>query len=281
MGALADALLTKTRDAAREKKVDFHLSLESRATKIQMDGDRVQVEVEQGPGADTVEGIVSADVLLLALPCRLLATSLVWEPELPSGVVRSLKQQSTWMGGMGKAAFVYSTPWWRGLPRGANIHDMRPVTPGPVVQFMDGSTKGDKVLALVAFLAPKIHPPGSRNDTAEVLASAERQLEETSKQVTGKVHKPERVEIKLWHQDEFCFSHLPEAANNQGLYYGHPEPWDPAVTREVAKLYSDRVILCGSETDTSQPGYIEGAVRTGTAGARMALDRLARQAEAK
>ena len=65
---------------------------------------------------------------------------------------------------------------------------------------------------------------------------------------------------------------VPEGASRPDVYYAHPEPWPARHTEALATYYGGRVFLCGSETDSSHPGYIEGAVRTGKKGAEAVRD---------
>ena len=69
-----------------------------------------------------------------------------------------------------------------------------------------------------------------------------------------------------------CNTQVPEGASRPDVYYSHPEPWPARHTEQLAAHYGGRVFLCGSETDTSHPGYIEGAVRTGKKGAEAVQD---------
>ena len=63
-------------------------------------------------GAEEEEGrSIDADMVLLAMPTRLAATSIEWQPALPGALASAMRLQNTWMGGMGKVAFVYDKPW--------------------------------------------------------------------------------------------------------------------------------------------------------------------------
>jgi hypothetical protein len=64
-------------------------------------------------GAEQHERSLVADVVLLAMPTRLAATSIEWQPALPGALASVMRLQNTWMGGMGKVAFVYDKPWYR------------------------------------------------------------------------------------------------------------------------------------------------------------------------
>jgi hypothetical protein len=54
---------------------------------------------------------MAVDMVLIATPTRLAATSITWQPQLPEALALAMRMQNTWMGGMGKVAFVYDTPW--------------------------------------------------------------------------------------------------------------------------------------------------------------------------
>ena len=113
---------------------------------------------------DTAEGPVFAKHVVFAVPPKLIAKHIQFEPALSSGKVEAMKASNTWMAGVTKVSLVYDSKFWTddisnmGLPRSQ---------PGPAFQMYDASTKDGAVHAITFFT---LVPPGSPAKThAKVL----------------------------------------------------------------------------------------------------------------
>eukprot|EP00238_Polyblepharides_amylifera_P011043 CAMPEP_0196593596 /NCGR_PEP_ID=MMETSP1081-20130531/76041_1 /TAXON_ID=36882 /ORGANISM="Pyramimonas amylifera, Strain CCMP720" /LENGTH=387 /DNA_ID=CAMNT_0041917619 /DNA_START=77 /DNA_END=1240 /DNA_ORIENTATION=+ len=256
-------------EGAQVKQVDLIKSTDTKEDKshCKMARSKVQLHVNYLQGGTS---IIDSDYVLMAVPPRLAALNISWNPKIKKSMADVMVSQNIWMSSMGKIAFVYSEPWWQSVGTDFNIHRARPATVGPVVQIMDGSTFEDKDFVLVAFLAPDITGSGDSSTTEVLVQNATQQMLDLSKRLLGKVVKPKSTEHKIWLHDPLSFCSVPDAKNSD-VYYSHPQPWINAATREFASAYDGCVILCSSETDDLIPGYIEGAIRSGKRGAESLL----------
>lgn len=204
--------------------------------------------------ACAVSTVITADYVLLAVPPRLALATIAFHPPLERSLATTLAAQPTWMSATGKVALTYAAPWWRTLPDGHDIHNLRPPRPGPVVQLMDASTAADRHYVLVAFIAPG-------DGETDWRSAAVAQVTRLQTLLSGgrAAIPPLGVTAKLWRDDVHVFAKSGSAESNDD--YAHPEPLPVA----AGVLFSGRVRLCASEMDTAYPGYIEGAIRAGEA----------------
>lgn len=190
--------------------------------------------------------------VVVALPPRLVAKSITFDPPLPLEKQAAMQRSRTWMAGVTKVSLLFTNRFWSletsnaGLPRGA----------GPAFQVYDASTKDGSVSALTFFA---LVPPGSalqKND--ETLAQQcakqlsklwsyfgmDQQAAQVQKDFTG-------FHVQRWPQEAYI-SDEPEPAEI------HPHPYP--VQALSAPAWDGTLQFAGSETDRGSPGVMEGAV---------------------
>lgn len=119
------------------------LELNTRVTQLRQlpHGQGVEVRAEQ----DGTRRTYHAAAVVLALPPRLVAHSLAFEPALPAALQQTLREVPTWMSHAMKSVVVYAEPFWRtqGWSGFAvsqtgpltEIHDASPASGSPGVLF--------------------------------------------------------------------------------------------------------------------------------------------------
>ncbi|MCC5935019.1 MAG: FAD-dependent oxidoreductase [Balneolales bacterium] len=190
----------------------------------------------------TPDAVYSAALVISTLPPRLLANSVTFDPSLPEPFMRIASQTHTWMSDSVKAGFTYAgaDPFW--LKPGATGTLFS--NAGPLTEFYDHSQNGHHALA--GFMHPDM--AGQTTETRKKLALG---------QLTRLLGKPasdyQSYAECIW-KDE-VFTHSPHA----GFLVPHQNSGHP-VYREP--LMKGRLILAGTETAASHPGYMEGAVES-------------------
>ncbi len=212
-------------------------------------------------GVDVTTGRerLSARHVLLALPPRLLAAQVGFDPPLPASVLRLWQGTPTWMAPHAKFVAVYDHAFWReaGLSGAARSQT------GPLVEIHDATTAEGQA-ALFGFVGV---PAGARAQAGEaaILAACVAQL--------GQLFGPLATRPKVTLYKDWAADPLTATLEDQDAG-GHPSP-----TRQpwVEGPWLPRLTLIGSETSRREPGYLAGAheaAERGVADLRARLDAL-------
>lgn len=192
-----------------------------------------------------------AQQVLLALPPRLAATRLHYDPPLPPALTRAWQGTPTWMAPHAKYVAIYDTPFWReqGLSGGAHSGA------GPMGEIHDISMPGGHA-ALFGFLG--VPAQVRRQVSNEVLRTHCRaQLARLFGERAG---APLSDALKDWATDP-----LTATAQDQDAT-GHHATAPPRSADHGA--WQDRLIGIGSEWSPQFPGYLAGAVDAALRGLR-------------
>jgi monoamine oxidase len=204
-------------------------------------GVRVAATTPTGAPTETVDAVV------LAVPPRLSAFAIRFQPPPPSAVLEAMRAMPTWMSHTGKAAVTYERPFWRDRGLSGRVKS----DAGPVHDWHDAVTPEGRA-ALVGFM----HPPGPNTPTPA---------------------DPDQREDALIRQLVHCFG--AEAADPTGLAtcdwtqeatttppvgsLSDPNaPPDPAPALQKP-LWNGRLHLAAAETAADHPGYLDGAIEAG------------------
>ena len=222
-------------------------------------GSQVELDIEHADGRTMTW---RAAQVLLALPPRLAAARLEFQPALPLELARSWLATPTWMAPHAKYVAVYETPFWReqGLSGAAQSAH------GPMVEIHDVSMPGGHA-ALFGFLGV---PAQVRRGVPEELLRAHcraqlaRLFGERAASVVADA-------LKDWAADP-----LTATADDQdaGGHHAEAPPCRPASGPWSACLSG-----IGSEWSREFPGYLAGAVDAAARGAFEAAAALGSVAE--
>ena len=118
--------------------------IRTRLSKIQRANDGVVAHLVREGTSLTV----AAKQVVLAVPPRVIADTVAFEPELGAAQLQSLKNVPTWMAGQAKIIATYDEPHWRkkGLSGDAISHQ------GPMVEIHDASPMAGGPSALFGFV---------------------------------------------------------------------------------------------------------------------------------
>ncbi|HEV7259658.1 MAG TPA: FAD-dependent oxidoreductase [Bosea sp. (in: a-proteobacteria)] len=222
--------------------------------------------VALGDGSITVECrragddlvTVSGSHLVIAMPPRLLAETILLDPPVDARAKEDWRRTSTWMAPHAKFFALYEKPFWREI----GLSGAGRSVVGPLGEVHDATTASGNA-ALFGFVGV---PARQRAEAGEevVVAAAIRQLTAMFGLEAG---KPIATLYKDWASDPFTAT----AADMEAP--GHP---DGCRSAGIDGLWAGRLFLAGSEASAREPGYLAGAVDA----ARRAVTELVRTVKA-
>lgn len=238
MGALVDALRARIPDArvCQGKTVQ----------QLRCDGDGVEVFME---GADGERLQWRVKQVLLALPPRLAASTMAFEPRLPDVLARQWGAVDTWMAPHAKYVAVYASPFWRehGLSGSARS------AVGPLTEIHDASMPGHRA-ALFGFMGMPAETRASMSEDS-LKAHCRAQL--------GRLFGQEALNVvaeyyKDWARDQYT-------ATAQDLVQSAEHGVAPSPTPADGP-WQGRLTGIASEWSRNYPGYLAGALDAATHG---------------
>ena len=216
--------------------------------------------------------------VILAIPPRLLATSVTFSPPLPTHKLQAMLQAYTWMAGVSKVVIEYPFKFWpaemdplvnTGLKyqgtsgsssssRGKGNRNRG--TAAPAFQVYDGSTEDYDRVAITFFTLPP--PDGSLDDNQKLAQACVQQLaeiwidNEIPEPILNRlVNKTGAVTVQRWPLSSISDDFAPTTIR--------PHPKINRVLREP--IWNGKVLFAGSESDQYSPGVMEGAISSAKA----------------
>lgn len=232
MAALVDAL------QAGIDQTRLHFG--TRVRRIEALDHALQLEIEQAEGE---VGHWRAQQVLLALPPRLAATRLRFEPALPAGLLSEWQATPTWMAPHAKYVAVFESPFWRA--RGLSGTAQSGV--GPLAEIHDASLP-DGDAALFGFIGV---PARARRGVSEV-ALRDACRHQLVRLFGSDAAAPAAEFLKDWAADPLTA----DAADLDAAAHHAEAP--AAEVRE--QPWASRLIGIGSEWSAEFPGYLAGAI---------------------
>jgi monoamine oxidase len=182
--------------------------------------------------------------VILALPPRLLASTLRWSPALPAAVSQRWTDAPTWMAGHAKFLARYPTPFWRA----AGLSGSAVSQIGPLAEVHDASDAEGRQAALFGFLGVPA-PWRQRRGQQALIDDAVAQL--------GRLFGPEARAPQAVHLQDWTDEAETATAADAQPATAHPTP----ISTDLPAPWRNAVHLAGSEFAPEFPGYLEGAVR--------------------
>ena len=218
------------------------VQLNTRVTRLRQQEGGVVVEAEENGHSVTCP----AAAVVVALPPRLAAHSLQFEPALPAAVLAAQREMPTWMSHAMKSVVVYEEPFWRA--QGGSGFAVSQV--GPLTEIHDATPPEGRPGVLFGFFAAP-HPlrnaaPAARQ--AAVVAQLAR--------IFGPPAADFRAYEELdWTREPFT-STPPDAAPPLSVPLQ-----GPAILRQP--LWQNTLLWAGAETATGEWGRLDGAIEAG------------------
>jgi monoamine oxidase len=213
--------------------------IDQAVTEIRFQKDSVQLIAKE-----TFE----ADKIVLALPPKLWANKITFDPQLPSNLMAVATQTQTWMEDSIKVALSFSASFWQQQ----NLSGMLFSNPGPITEFYDHSNHERSKFALCGFVNSSFKSLSIEERRARVMNQLKSAF---GTQVEGYIDYTECV----WSEEKNTFEpsevELIRHQNN-----GNP------IFRNT--FFEDRLIISSTESASQSPGYMDGAVYAGNVTAK-------------
>ena len=218
--------------------------------KISLDAETKQLEIECQPQPNTAPFSLHTDYVLIAMPPRLAAQSIQFEPALPKGIAQEWLATSTWMAPHAKYFAIFEQPFWREQ----NLSGDGRSAIGPLVEIRDASIPNGKA-ALLGFFGVPGHI--RKQYSAEQLTEACR---EQLVRLFGPNARAKLDVVKDWTQEKWTSIELDEQDSGE-----HVRPPNAFVNNSP---WAERLIGIGSEWSQRFPGYLAGAVDAADVGVK-------------
>ncbi|MXP26816.1 NAD(P)-binding protein [Altererythrobacter indicus] len=193
-------------------------------------------------GADALTKELIADHLILALPPRLLARTIAFDPPVEQSTASLWQGTATWMAPHAKFLALYDQPFWRNEGLSGTAQSVL----GPLVEIHDATTASGAA-ALFGFIGVNADQRSSIGEDALVHAC----FAQLGRLFGPEAARPRATLFKDWAADPLTAT---EADRVGGA---HPTPGRMSW---VTGAWSKRLSLGGSETSAREPGYLAGAV---------------------
>ncbi len=185
---------------------------------------------------------IKARKVVLAIPPRLIAGHIKFEPSLPTTIIQEMKSIPTWMAGHAKLFALYEQPFWRAQGLSGDGISRR----GPLMEIHDASPANPGPGALFGFVGLAAGSP--MREPSRLLTDAVNQLE---KMYGAAAAKPVDIILKDWSLEEYTATEA-DQLTSQHPRYGIPPG--------MAALANRGLLFASSEMAPQFGGFIEGAL---------------------
>lgn len=200
---------------------------------------------------------VNASHVVLALPPRLAAQSISFQPALDADAIDIMRSIPTWMASHAKVVAIYHRPFWReaGLSGDGISHR------GPLMEIHDASPASSTRGALFGFVGV----PAAVRRTAE-RDIADEALGQLTAMFGPEAAQPIEVLVQDWAGETFT------ATRDDGTeqLQQHPEYGTPPPLRD---LWGGKLRLASTEMSPGFGGFLEGALESAEMAAEGILER--------
>ncbi len=194
-------------------------------------------ELEKAPWAR-----YKARKIILALPPRLCAATILFTPDLSHNLTQAMLKTGTWMAGQAKFYALYDEPYWRKAGLSGQAFSQR----GPLGEIHDASNDNKEPYGLTGFINI---PAAQRNSDKAIIDASLSQLGSIYGEPAA---HPICVYYKDWAKEQFTATMF-----DQPPMRDHPIYQPPA---GKTSIWDGIIHFAGSETSSLYGGYLEGAL---------------------
>lgn len=218
---------------------DERIRLGTQVLAMALRDDGVELSLRRADGATEV---LRTEHVVAALPPRLLGATVAFSPAQDPMIAARWRKTPTWMAPHAKFFAIYDDAFWRRDGLSGTAQSMV----GPMVEIHDSTTASGKA-AFFGFLGVGADQRASVGEEALKQAC----VEQLGRLFGPAALTPRATLLKDWAADTFT------ATADDRTGGDHPTPGSP---RWVTSEWGGRLIMAGSETSPSEPGYLAGAV---------------------
>ena len=187
-------------------------------------------------------GQFNAKKIILALPPRLAAATILFTPDLSHDLTQAMLRIGTWMAGQAKFYTLYEEPYWRQQGLSGQAFSQF----GPVGEFHDGSNDSQGPYGLTGFVSV----PAKQRVNQQLLTK------EILSQLSIVYGKPAGQPMVFFYQD-WAREQYTATQFDQPPMYEHPLYQPPA---GKTSIWDGIIHFAGTETADEYGGYLEGAL---------------------
>ncbi|MEJ2037998.1 MAG: FAD-dependent oxidoreductase [Desulfosarcinaceae bacterium] len=185
---------------------------------------------------------LKASRIILALPPRLAARSILFTPDLSFHLTQAMLKASTWMAGQAKFFALYEKADWRNTGLSGQGFSLC----GPLGEIHDASGEADSPYGLTGFVGI----PALRRKNKEIMIPSI--LAQLSLLFGQEAAQPVQVYYQDWAREEFTATEYDRRAA-----HNHPEFHPPS---GKTSIWDNTLLFAGTETADHLGGYLEGAL---------------------
>ncbi len=183
-----------------------------------------------------------AKKVILALPPRLSAATILFTPDLSHNLTQAMLKMGTWMAGQAKFYTLYEEPYWRQTGLSGQAFSQQ----GPAGEIHDGSNNSQGPYGLTGFISV----PAAQRNHEQVLTEA------ILSQLANIYGKPAAQPMTFYYQD-WARERFTATQFDQPPMYEHPLYHPPA---GQTSIWDGTIHFAGTETADQHGGYLEGAL---------------------
>jgi len=184
----------------------------------------------------------STSKVILALPPRLAAATILFNPELSHNLTQAMLKTGTWMADQAKFCALYEEPFWRQTGLSGQAFSQR----GPLSEIHDGSNNSQGPYGLTGFVGI----PAVQRNHQQLLTEAI--LSQLSIIYGKPAVQPTAVFYHDWARKRYTATQF-----DQPPMVEHPLYHPPA---GQTTIWDNTVHFAGTETADQNGGYLEGAL---------------------
>ena len=188
----------------------------------------------------SAEKAFEGNTVVLALPPKLWAKNILFEPHLPSELMSIALQTQTWMEDSIKVALTYSQPFWEQ----ENLPGTLFSKVGPITELYDHCNHKRSQYALCGFIDSSFNDLSYEERREGVISQLKNIFGDKARDF---IH----YEECLWSKEENTF----EAS--EVLLYPHQNNGNPIFNKP---FFNSKLLISSSESASEFPGYMDGAV---------------------
>ncbi len=230
------ALIEKLYEAIPERAIRLHHPV----CQIKKTADGVLVSV--GELGKEPRAQFRAQKVILALPPRLAAATILFEPDLSHPLTQAMLRIGTWMAGQAKFCALYEEPFWRRTGLSGQAFSER----GPLCEIHDGSNNGRGPYGLTGFVGT---PAVQRMRPQRLIEAILSQLASLYGEPAA---HPAAFFYQDWAQEPFTATQYDQPPMVEHPLY-HPPAGQTAI-------WDGTLHFAGTETADQHGGYLEGAL---------------------
>lgn len=214
-----------------QKLDENDIILNQSVKEIKFLGDSIQVITDK---------VYVGSQVVVAIPPKLWAKRILFEPNLPDDLMQIAEQTHTWMEDSIKIALTYKEAFWEAEGQSGTLFS----NAGPITEFYDHCNHKRSKYALCGFINSSLKQLDEADRREMVISQIKNVFGAEAEEFTD-------YQECVWSKEENTF----EAAKNP--HYPHQNNGNQVFRQS---FFNRKLLISGSESASESPGYMDGAV---------------------